>query len=557
MSVQAKIFSIVAVLGVAVLATAGIGLWSVVSIDDKMVALDRYAQEAYWAERVNGAITAVNASNRGITSARNAEESADYLAEIGKNIDALEQAVAGWRDFVPAERRESFERMAADAAAYAALRRDLAEHGAAEGAAAGMVRLKEPDVRANRLALQKSLTETIDAVRAGLDPLRAEKEATKTTTIAVLSASAALALLLGIAVAGYIGTVALARPLKRVTEALARMAEGDLAVDAPARIGDDEVGRLWRTTARFQAALAEAARVKAEQARAEAQLGAEKRRLMDRMAADFEAAVGGVIRSVSTAATQMEAAARDLTVAAGDTSGRLVTIAGASEQASANVQTVASAAEELSASVDEIGRQVSDSARIATAAVASAGAMKDKVERLSGAATRIGDIVGLITTIAEQTNLLALNATIEAARAGEAGKGFAVVASEVKNLATQTSKATNEIAAQVGEIQMSTAESASAIAGIAEVIEELNGISTSIAGAVRQQGAATVEIARNVQEASRGTGEVTSSIEAVSRAAGSSSTAADRVLASARDLAGQSQLLQAEMGKVLQTIRAA
>ena len=129
--------------------------------------------------------------------------------------------------------------------------------------------------------------------------------------------------------------------------------------------------------------------------------------------------------------------------------------------------------------------------------------------RLPRAAEKIGAVVGLITNIASQTNLLALNATIEAARAGDAGKGFAVVASEVKSLANQTGKATEEIGAQITQIQAATKEAVEAIRGISATIEEVSAIATTIASAVEEQGAATSEIARNVQQTTQAAREVT------------------------------------------------
>jgi methyl-accepting chemotaxis protein len=218
---------------------------------------------------------------------------------------------------------------------------------------------------------------------------------------------------------------------------------------------------------------------------------------------------------------------------------------------------VASATEELGSSVQEISRQVHESSRIALDAVKQAEKTDQRVNELSQAAGRIGDVVKLITAIAEQTNLLALNATIEAARAGEAGRGFAVVASEVKSLANQTAKATEEISAQIGGMQNATRESVGAIKEIAATINRISEITGTIAAAVEQQGAATHDIAHNVHEAAKGTSEVASSIGEVNRGAGETGAASAQVLASAQSLSKESGLLRSEVDNFLATVRAA
>ena len=196
-----------------------------------------------------------------------------------------------------------------------------------------------------------------------------------------------------------------------------------------------------------------------------------------------------------------------ITDAVAATSERVTSAASASTQTSSNMQAVASGAEELAASVGEISRQASDALNISMQAVQQANETNAIVSGLAVAAQKIGDVVKLINNIADQTNLLALNATIEAARAGEAGRGFAVVASEVKSLATQTAKATDEISAQIAEVQGTTASAVNVIEAITQTISRVNEISAAIAASVEEQASVTQSISENMQVAARGVTE--------------------------------------------------
>ncbi len=350
----------------------------------------------------------------------------------------------------------------------------------------------------------------------------------------------------------------IARPMRALTVAMERLAGGDFSVVLPGLGRKDEVGAVAGAVEKFKIVSEQKAREEAEAKMRQDQIAAEQRKMeMRRLADSFEGAVGEIVGTVSSASTELEASATTLTSTAERTQQLTTVVAAASEEASTNVQSVASATEELSSSITEISRQVQESARVASEAVGQARTTTERVSELSKAATRIGDVVELINTIAGQTNLLALNATIEAARAGEAGKGFAVVASEVKALAEQTAKATGEIGQQISGIQTATQESVGAIKEISDTIEKLSEISSTIAAAVEEQGAATQEISRNVQQAAHGTHQVSANITDVQRGASETGSASSQVLSAAQMLSTDSDRLKLEVGKFLETVRAA
>jgi methyl-accepting chemotaxis protein len=399
------------------------------------------------------------------------------------------------------------------------------------------------------------LDQDIDLNNKGAATAGAEGRATYNNAFLLVSVILGVSAILGIAVGIYLvrdvssGIASIVKPMQA-------LGAGDLTAVVPHQGMQTEIGSMGDALQVFKQALIDK-KAADEAAMVDAEAKIERGRRVDCITRDFEAMIGEIVDTVSTASTELEASAGTLTATAERSQELTTAVAAASEEASANVQSVASATEEMASSVNEISRQVQESATIASQAVEQARKTNDRVGELAKAAARIGDVVELINTIAGQTNLLALNATIEAARAGEAGRGFAVVASEVKALAEQTAKATGEISMQISGIQAATQESVGAIKEIGDTIGRMSEISSTIASAVEEQGAATQEISRNVQQAAQGTMQVSANITDVQRGASETGSASSQVLSAAQSLSSDSNRLKMEVGKFLSAVRAA
>ncbi len=319
-------------------------------------------------------------------------------------------------------------------------------------------------------------------------------------------AASALSLCLGALLAWLIGS-SIVTALGRIGRSLSQLAGGNLSVEIPHRGEHTELG-----------VMADGLQV-----------------LKDALIA-FEESASDLTQRLSGASEQMQRTADSMSTTAEQTASQIVSVENAVGQTSASVRQVASVTAELSHSIQGIASEVKELTRIVDGIVTDAKRTADIVKTLSAAANHIGDIVGLIGTVARQTDMLALNAAIEAARAGAAGKGFAVVAAEVKTLAGQTTKATEQIIAQISEIQAVTEKAAAAIQEISQKISEMSVISNGVMTSIGEQDAATQRIAQSVQEAAAGTTQFSGHVSEVRQAAGETGTAASKVLGAAREL---------------------
>ena len=307
-----------------------------------------------------------------------------------------------------------------------------------------------------------------------------------------------------------------------ITQSMKEVAAGDVEFPIPGRERKDEIGAMARSLAVFRSGTHKLRKLTDARAQdAEAQLAQQqtlveqlrnlrrdKRQLLEGLADGFEVSVGDLITAVSAASAQLKATSRQMGELADGSNGQAQRATDAMENATANVTAAAAATDEFSHSISEISQQAAASAQLARSASELVTTANTKMTDLSHAALEIGEIAGLIQTIAQRTNLLALNASIEAARGGEAGRGFAVVASEVKELAMQTSNATRSVAEKITAMQAFTRSSASDLSGIVDHIEELENASVTIAAAVDQHSVSGEELARNIDTVASGSAQI-------------------------------------------------
>ena len=346
-------------------------------------------------------------------------------------------------------------------------------------------------------------------------------------TVKLVLLSLGLGALLITILLSLIITRSITTPLKEVVAISGKIAQGDLTVSVIAR-SKDETGQVL-----------EAMRVMVENLRS-------------------------IIGQVSSTSTQVASAANELH----STAERIATGA---EEVAAQAGTVATAGEEMSATSGDIAQNCQMAAEGAQRASQSAqngatvvektvtvmGQIADKVqesaktvESLGARSDQIGAIIGTIEDIADQTNLLALNAAIEAARAGEQGRGFAVVADEVRALAERTTRATREIGEMIKAIQnetkgavtvmeqgvqqveVGTSEAAKSGAALRDILEQINDVAmqvNQIATAAEEQTATTGEISSNMQQ-------ITEVVQQTSQGAQESATAAAQLSGNAEEL---------------------
>lgn len=526
------------------------------------------------ADRIAGAHDAALAAERIVVDLSEAQRHAEVLVTTGDvsraqasltQLDEAASKAAGLRAEIAAVDTVAIERLGDLDTAIARFRSQVAAPGS-NGEAGQARSLETVAAGAAAISAGEELTSALEATIIETTGLDTEFV---TTLILFWIALAAVLVVLTVAAQRYFDR-RISGSLSNLTDRMTRLAAGERDDSAiPGLDRGDEIGGMARALEVFNRASIRLERMRAERAeKAKSELEEqtrlqlqqeeariERERALKNMADQFERTVGDVVSSVASASSQLQATATNMAATAEQSAERTGEVATSMEEANSGATAAAAASDEFAMSIGEISRQAASSAEMARKATNSTRQADATIAALSGSAQEVGHVVELIQTIAQRTNLLALNASIEAARGGEAGRGFAVVASEVKELAMQTSRATEQVAEQIRAMQDTTGDSVKALRSIAHEVEQLESTAVSIASAVDQQSVAGQDLARSIDLAARGTEQVSGHIKEVRELSLSTGSAASQVLESSTALEQQASTLRAQVDGFLAKVR--
>lgn len=368
--------------------------------------------------------------------------------------------------------------------------------------------------------------------------------------------AALLGLLVGLCLSFLISR-SISKPIVELGTTMKSLASGGKMDTIPGANRRDEIGMMAQALLVFKQAIDEAERLRCESDRVAQQAAVRRKQELFELALGFEQSIGGLVEGVARSADLLSHTASNLSANAQSTTDKAAAVSSASVRAASEVQSVASATEQLTASAREIGQEARRAREMTNDARQQVCRAEVQVSELDDATKRIHSMIDLINGLASQTNLLALNATIEAARAGESGRGFSVVAQEVKSLALRSTDATEQIRRHIAAIEIVAKDVAAVVAAFNGTVKEVGELSTNIATAVQQQEAATQEIACSAVRVSEGTSHVAESINSVSEGARGASSGAVEVNGAADELSNRAKELRSQVDVFLARVRAA
>ncbi|MGF7206796.1 methyl-accepting chemotaxis protein [Skermanella aerolata] len=377
-------------------------------------------------------------------------------------------------------------------------------------------------------AMPGRFAQLFGAASAGMERARSERAEVRNATGRAGIMMGAVVLVLALMVS-LILVRSITRPLRAIEGAMQRLAKGDRTRPVPGAHRRDEIGAMARAIEVFRRTAEEMESLKAaDEIRERHHKEAFATRLAG-LAAALEAEVQSTVTAVMQQAGGIVDLAEHMKSAAARTGEQSSAVAEAAREATAGVHSVASASEELATTSSEIRSRMTVVGGIIRSAADKGDDTRRIVTALNEAARDIGNAAGLISDIAGQTNMLALNATIEAARAGESGRGFSVVAEEVKILAARTAQATGRISSQIEAVRNAAAMVADHVIEVQDVVQRIDGIAEAVIGSVADQEGATESISRSATMAADGAVEVSRRITAVAEDAGETRKLADTI----------------------------
>lgn len=410
-------------------------------------------------------------------------------------------------------------------------------------------------LRARQAAIRPLVEDVFAFAHAGMARAIAEQEEVRGETLAQASAIGLFSVV-AFTLAGLLIALSIVRPLRLIEQAMQALAGGDHTVAIPGRDRTDEIGDMAMAVAVFKQNAEAVARMQLEREQVRRDAEAASRHRVLSLAQTFEDTVKSVAELVSTKAVAIHDRAGGIAGDGGNRNAWSLTVAEAAEQARHTVAAVTEATEQLSASVDEVAGHGAEVAQAVGTAMSDLSVVEERVRGLAEMAGRIDRIVTLIGDVAQRTNMLSLNATIEAQRAGQAGQGFAVVAGEVKRLAGQTADSARDIAQEIAAIQAATGETVQAISGIGHTIRAMDALANVVQAAVGRQSEVTRRIERCVADVTAETRVLSEGVTGFTHSAAQQCGAAAQVLWAAEDLSAPTRALQNEVDSFLSTVRA-